>query len=335
MTVLKKSSILLLSFVLLVLTYLVFASSEAKAANGFQVSGNTLYDATGNEFVMRGINHGHSWFKDDSATAIPAIAETGANTIRIVLSDGSESTIDDITSVSNVISLAESNNLITVLEVHDATGKDDLESLNSAVNYWIDIKEALIGKEDTVIINIANEWYGSWDSVPWADGYKQAIPKLREAGLEHTIMVDAAGWGQYPASIHNYGKEVFDSDPAKNTMFSIHMYEYAGGDAETIRANIDGVLDEGLAVVVGEFGHRHHDGDVDEETIMSYSEEKRVGWLAWSWKGNSQDVEYLDLSYDWAGNNLTNWGDTIINGRNGIKETSEPSGIYSFSNLVK
>ena len=43
------------------------------------------------------------------------------------------------------------------------------------------------------------------------------------------LMVDCAGWGQYPDSIKYNGKEVFNADSQRNTVFSIHMYEYAGG----------------------------------------------------------------------------------------------------------
>ncbi|WP_064468733.1 glycoside hydrolase family 5 protein [Lederbergia galactosidilytica] len=324
----RKTLVSILCLFMLFSTSLFTSTSKANAASGFYVNGNTLYDATGTPFVIRGINHAHSWFKDDTATAIPAIAATGANTIRIVLSDGSQYSRDDIDGVRNLISLAEENNLIAMLEVHDATGKDDISSLDSVADYWISIKEALIGKEDKVLINIANEWYGTWDGASWADGYKQVIPKLRNAGLNHTLIVDSAGWGQFPESIHNYGKEVFNADPLQNTMFSIHMYEYAGGDASTVKANIDGVLNQGLAVIIGEFGHRHTDGDVDEATIMNYSQEKNVGWLAWSWKGNGMEWDYLDLSYDWAGNNLTDWGNTIVNSTNGLKATSEISPVF-------
>ncbi|HDR6246492.1 TPA: glycoside hydrolase family 5 protein [Bacillus cereus] len=328
MSIVKKSSMILLCFLMLTTNPLFISKPEAQVVTGFHVNGTTLYDATGKPFVIRGINHAHSWFKNDSATAISAIAKTGANTIRIVLSDGSQYTKDDINTVKKLISLAEQNKLIVILEVHDATGKDDISSLNSAVNYWISIKDALIGKEDKVLINIANEWYGTWDGTSWANGYKQAIPKLRAAGLNHTLIVDSAGWGQYPSSIHHYGKEVFNVDPLKNTMFSIHMYEYAGGDASTIKSNIDGVLNQGLALIIGEFGYKHTNGDVDEETIMSYSQQKNVGWLAWSWKGNGSDWSYLDLSNDWAGNNLTSWGNTITNGPNGLKATSKISPIF-------
>lgn len=89
-------------------------------------------------------------------------------------------------------------------------------------------------------------------------------------------MVDAAGWGQYPKSIFDYGTQVFDADPLKNTMFSIHMYEYAGGNAETVKSNIDNVLNKNLALIIGEFGIKHTNGDVDEATIMSYAQQKGV-----------------------------------------------------------
>ncbi|UTR16031.1 glycoside hydrolase family 5 protein [Salipaludibacillus sp. LMS25] len=307
-------------------------TSPSEASSGFYVDGSTLYDANGQPFVMRGINHGHAWFKDTASTAIPAIAEQGANTIRIVLSDGGQWEKDDIDTVREVIELAEQNKMVAVVEVHDATGRDSRSDLDRAVDYWIEMKDALIGKEDTVIINIANEWYGSWDGAAWADGYIDVIPKLRDAGLTHTLMVDAAGWGQYPQSIHDYGQDVFNADPLKNTMFSIHMYEYAGGDAETVIRNIDRVIDQGLAVVVGEFGHRHTDGDVDEDTILSYSEETGTGWLAWSWKGNSTEWEYLDLSEDWAGQHLTDWGNRIVHGPNGLQETSKRCTVFTDDN---
>ena len=203
----------------------VAVNAEVRSNSGFQVSGTKLYDANGNEFVMRGINHAHAWYKGEENTAIPAIAKTGANTVRVALGDGDKWGYDDINTVKNIISLCEQNKMVAVLEVHDATGLDSYSALDNAVNYWIKMKDAIVGKESTVIINIANEWYGTWDGKGWADGNKQAIKKLRDAGIKNTLMVDCAGWGQYPASVHQYGKEVFEADYLKNTMFSIHMYE--------------------------------------------------------------------------------------------------------------
>lgn len=314
-----------------------FSVNGATAVKGFQVSGTTLLDANGQAFVMRGINHAHTWWKGNEETAIKAIADLGANTVRIVLSNGDRWSYDDIDTVKNLLSICEKNKLIALLEVHDATGSDDYTKLANAVDYFIAMKDALVGKEDRVIINIANEWFGTWDSQGWANGYKQAIPRLRNAQLKHTLLIDCAGWGQYPKSVHDLGKEVFDADPEKNTMFSIHMYEYAGGNAADIKHNIDGVLNQGLAVCIGEFGLRHTDGDVDEATIMRYCQEKGVGWIGWSWHGNGDTWKYLDMSTDWSGSQLTEWGNIVVHGNNGLKQTSKICSIFdsSSSELIK
>lgn len=304
------------------------ASAAATPVKGFYVNGTTLYDATGKPFVMRGVNHAHTWFKNDLAAAIPAIAATGSNTVRIVLSDGGQWTRDDVASVQNIIALCDQYNLITMLEVHDATGSDSASTLNRAVDYWISIKDALIGKEDRVIVNIANEWFGSWSSDGWASGYQAAIPALRNAGIKNTLVVDAAGWGQYPNSIFEKGLAVASTDPLKNMIFSIHMYEYAGGDAATVKSNIDNALALNIPVIIGEFGHKHSSGDVDEATILSYTQQKGVGWLAWSWYGNGGGVEYLDLATGPAGS-LTDWGKTVVNSTYGTLATSQLSGIYT------
>ncbi|HEY9060268.1 MAG TPA: cellulase family glycosylhydrolase [Pseudobacteroides sp.] len=325
----KKLISLICIVVMLVSTMYVFTSNAASPVKGFSVSGTKLLDANGNEFIMRGVNHSHTWYKNDSAVAIPAIAKAGANTVRIVLSNGVQWTEDSAESVKNLITLCEQNKLIAVLEVHDATGKNEQSALLAAANYFAKIKDALIGKENTVIINIANEWMGDWNSANWATGYKAAIPIIRNAGLKHTILCDAGGWGQYGQSIKDGGKGVFDSDPLKNTMFAIHMYGTAGKDANTIRTNIDGVINQNLCLIIGEFGWNHSDGDVDEATIMSYCQQKNVGWLAWSWKGNGGGVEYLDMCKDWAGTSLNDWGNTIINGTNGMKNTSKICSVFT------
>jgi mannan endo-1,4-beta-mannosidase len=293
--------------------------------SGFYVSGTTIYDATGAAFMLRGVSHEHTWFKSDLEKAIPAVAATGTNTIRIVLSDGSVWTRDDTDSVRRIISLCRQYKMITILEVHDATGKDDITSLNSAVNYWISLSDLLKGTESHVIINIANEWYSQNNSTSWAAGYQSAIPALRTAGLSHLLIVDCAGWGQYPNTIAEQGLTVFNADTLHNTVFSIHMYENAGRDAETIKNNIDNALAINVPVIVGEFGHSHDDQIVDADTIMSYCRQKSVGWLAWSWYGNNSS--YLDLATGPDGA-LTTWGERVVNATDGIRETSVPCGVF-------
>jgi hypothetical protein len=131
-------------------------------------------------------------------------------------------------------------------------------------------------------------------------------------------MVDAGGYGQNASTIHTYGKEVLAADTENNILFSIHMYGSAG-NTNKIASNIDGVINQDLALCIGEFGWFHSDGDVDEEQILSYCKEKNVGWLAWSWYGNGSPVEYLDVVKDPSANpvlssysnlSINNWNNT-------------------------
>ncbi len=327
----KRLLAIITSFLLLVTCLGVTDLHVSAATDGFYVSGTSIYDANGNQFVMRGINVPHAWYTSYTETSLKAIAATGANTVRVVVADGAQYSKTSYSELTNIIELCKANNLICILEVHDATGSDNTSDLNKAVNYWIEMKKALIGNEAYVILNIANEWYGTWDGSAWASGYISAIKSIRNAGISNMIMVDCAGWGQYPDSIKNYGKSVFNADSHKNTVFSIHMYEYAGGSASTVKTNIDNALGIGVPVVIGEFASEHTNGDVDEATIMSYCTSKNVGYIGWSWKGNNSELAYLDISNTWDGSSLSTWGNTLINGSNGIKATSKVCSVFGNS----
>ena len=61
---------------------------------------------------------------------------------------------------------------------------------------------------------------------------------------------------------------------------------------------------------------------------MSYSQAKGVGYLGWSWKGNSSELAYLDMVQDWSGTQLTEQGNAILNDQNGIKNTSKSCSIF-------
>lgn len=286
--------------------------------DGFKVDGAKLLDRCGNEFVMRGVNMAYTWFKGSAYTQLEAINKYGANAVRIVLGNGKQYAEDDAASVKKIIDKCKEYGMVAILEVHDVTGSDKIADLLTAANYFAGLASVLKGTEPYVIINIANEWHNSSSGSNWCDGYKQAIPVIRKAGLRHCIMVDAGGYGQNAATIHTYGKEVLAADAENNVIFSIHMYGGAGNTNKII-PNIDGVINQDLCLCIGEFGWFHSDGDVDEEKILSYCQQKNVGWLAWSWYGNGSPVQYLDVVKDPSSNpvlasyngiSINNWNDT-------------------------
>lgn len=292
---------------------------------GMYVNGTNLYDGNGNPFLFRGVSLAHAWFPSYTQTSINAVAKLGANSVRVVLADGFQWTKTSSDEVKNIISWCRQNNLVCILEVHDHTGHDDPNELdNTAADYWIGLKDILNANKDYVVVNIANEWLGTWGKGDvWTNAYCTAIKKLRDAGIQNVFMVDAPGYGQETSSLISNCTTVKNADITGNTMFSIHMYSVAGKDAATVKSNIDNMLGKGVCTIIGEFGDYQNGGVVDASTIMSYSAQKQVGTMAWSWKGNGGQDANLDLSNDWAGTNLTDWGEFVFSSDYGIQKTSK------------
>lgn len=300
------------------------AAADAVHA-GLYVDGTQLKTADGTPVVLRGINHAHCWYRSQDETAFKAIADTGANCIRIVCACGIQWESDTAESIAKVIARARELGMLAIVEVHDGTGDNDIDTLVKIAEFWCDMADVFSGTEGYCILNIANEWCGSQNGGKWRDGYTKVIPMLREAGIGNVIMVDAPGWGQYGSAVGKYGVEILEADPDRNTMFSVHMYGTSGGSEGAIRRNLSAADECNLCLCVGEFGYKHSDGDVKEEYLMQYCTEQDIGYLAWSWKGNSGGVEYLDLAVEWDGSVLSDeWGAKAVNGKYGIRETSKP-----------
>ncbi|MEU1123137.1 cellulase family glycosylhydrolase [Streptomyces sp. NPDC005899] len=306
---------------------------SAEAATGLRVSDGRLYEANGKEFVMRGVNHAHAWYPDRTGS-IADIAAEGANTVRIVLSSGDRWTRTSTAEVSSLIGRCKAAKLICVLEVHDTTGYGEdgaAASLDKAADYWVGIKSALEGQENYVVVNIGNEPFGNTGTAAWTGATKNAITKLRKAGLHHALMVDAPNWGQdWSGTMRDNAASVFASDPDRNTIFSIHMYGVYDTAAE-VRAYLKHFVDNRLPLVVGEFGDQHSDGNPDEDAIMATAQSLRLGYLGWSWSGNGSGVEYLDLVSGFDATSLTSWGKRLFDGSNGISATSARATVYGGS----
>jgi mannan endo-1,4-beta-mannosidase len=306
-------------------------ASSATTVVGFHVSGRYLLDATGENFVIRGINHPHAWYPTQTSS-FANIKAKGANTIRVVLSGGQRWTKNSATDVANVINLCKANKLVCMLEMHDTTGYGEqagAASLAQAVSYWKEIKSVLIGQEAYVLINIGNEPYGNIGTSNWINDTKNVIQEMRNAGFQHTLIVDAPNWGQdWQFVMRDNAASVLASDPLGNTMFSIHMYGVFDTPKE-IEDYIKFFYNANLALLIGEFGYFHSDGDPAEDAIMSYAQTYGIGYLGWSWSGNSSDVSYLDMVTNFDPNQETWWGNRIIRGANGLLETSVECHCYN------
>jgi len=330
----KKRLALAGATILAVLASMLVYVEPAHAAVGIRISNGRLVEANGTALVLRGINHPHTWFKTQTSS-FANIKAAGANAVRVVLSGGRWQPADTATDVANVINLCKTNRLICVLENHDTTGFNEqggAVSLDQSVNYWISVQSALTGQENYVILNIGNEPFGnggSPNSTTWPTATAAAIQRLRNAGFQHTIMVDAPNWGQdWNFVMRDNAPTVRAADPSGNVIFSVHMYGVYDTAAE-VTSYINSFTSRSLALCVCEFGFNHSDGNPDEDTIMSATQAAGIGNMAWSWSGNGSPVEYLDLVVGFNPAQRSSWGTRYITGANGLSTTSREATIYS------
>lgn len=323
---------------------------------GFHTDGVRLLDANGKEFLMRGYNYSYAWQKDLWGAAFSTAKKYKCNALRIQLSDGQKSLggYCDANQVSSLIKSCKDNHFIGVFNVQDTGGGNDKNVLLHAADYWVGIKNAVIGQEKYCIVNIGNEWMGSpgrdcngeWGDYQenlWSDTYIEAVRRIRSAGIKNTLMIDCNGYGQYADIIWKEGQRILDEDKKyfkdgkPNIIFSIHFYEkacywdYEKGVGSRVAHSIDKALSIGAPVCIGEYAYsrKSEEWKMDWETIQDYSKTMNIGYLGWSFTGNGDaESQGLDM-FNSDGSQMYKNGECIIQHPNdGIQATSVICSVY-------
>ena len=301
---------------------------------GFFISNGQLVDNNGTPFIMRGVNYPYTWFQSrNTQQDLAAIAATGSNTVRIVLSTGGQWARVNGPQVAQLIQWCKDLGMIAVLEVHDSTGWSEQTTavpISNATAYWLssDIRAAINGQENFVIINIANEPFGNNTSANYTPDTTTAIRALRTAGLTHNIMIDAANWGQdWSNTMRTNAMALWNADTLHNLTFSVHMYEVYQS-LSTVSTYMQGFDDMNLPLVVGEFGPINNGQFADSESVIAQAQTRGNGYLGWSWSGNGGGGTGLDMTVNFDPAQLTTWGNRIVNGTNGIRSTSVLATVF-------
>ena len=315
----------------------VLASIPAASFAGFSISNGRLVDDNGVPFVMRGINYPYTWYawRGDAAVRqdLANIAATGSNTVRIVLSTGGQWARINGAQVTQVIEWCKALRMIPVLEAHDSTGWSEQSTavhIDNAVQYWTsaDIRAAIDGQENFVIVNIANEPFGNTTTANYMPDMAAAIQALRAAGLTHTLMIDGATWGQdWSNTMRANALQLWNADARRNLVFSVHMYEVYQS-VTPVAAYMQAFQDMNLPLVVGEFGPINNGQFVDSESVIAQAQTRGLGYIGWSWSGNGGGGAGLDMTVNFDPAQLTAWGNRIVNGASGIKTTSVYATVF-------
>lgn len=323
---------------------------------GFHTDGVRLLDANGKEFLMRGFNYSYAWQKDLWGAAFSTAAKYKCNALRIQLSDGQKSLggYCDADQVSALIKSCKDNHFIGVFNVQDTGGGNDANVLLHAADYWVGIKNAVIGQEKYCIVNIGNEWmespvrysngeWGDYQENLWSDTYIEAVRRIRSAGIKNTLMIDCNGYGQYADIIWKEGQRILDEDQKyfedgkPNIIFSIHFYEkacywdYENGTGSRVAHSIDKALSIGAPVCIGEYAYsrKNEEWKMDWETIQDYSKTMNIGYLGWSFTGNGDsESQGLDMFNNDGSTMYKNGECIILHPNDGIQATSVICSVY-------
>ncbi|MBN2350218.1 MAG: cellulase family glycosylhydrolase [Bacteroidales bacterium] len=313
--------------VLLSTLVLMVVCISAQESPGFKVVGRHLYDKCGERVILRGVANPNIWFEKSGIPRYAEIKQTGANVVRIVWQTWGTAAELDV-AISNCIA----EDMIPMIELHDATG--DWSKLQLCVDYWVreDIVDVIQKHEEYLLLNIANECGNNVSSTSFLNGYTAVVQQMRDSSIHVPLVIDASGWGQNINILQSQGPTLIENDPDHNLLFSVHMwwppmYGYTESD---IVDEIAQSVAMGLPLIVGEFSQMH--GDCDEtqitvsnsiayKTIIRECQENNVGYIAWSWWGNCN--YRWDMSSSGTYSTLYDWGlEVAVTDANSIKNTS-------------
>jgi mannan endo-1,4-beta-mannosidase len=318
----------LFAFFCLVFVYIIHSLSVSSTTpDNLYVQGRFLYTPCGDTITLRGANK-MIIYTGDTALRRQSFAEirkTGANCTRIVwLANPTDQEDASPAGLDRNIRYCINNNMIPMVELHDATG--DWSGLQNLVDYWTssDVVKIIQKHEKYLIINIGNEVGNEQvTNDQFKTGYKSAVSQMRNAGIHVPLVIDAAEWGKNLDMLVSTGQDIIDNDPDHNLIFSVHMYWAVseGADSTFITNKLKSAVDANLPLIVGEFTYEFTvdlkcNLICDYQTIIKDCQDYGIGWLAWEWgPGNDyfdKSCAVMDMTSDSYFDNLkSGWASVV------------------------
>ncbi|TVQ22314.1 MAG: hypothetical protein EA382_12230 [Spirochaetaceae bacterium] len=277
---------------------------------GLRVSGRHLYDADGNRVVPIGANVMTKYWDPGGWRSISALAQTGANTVRIFWKIEPSTGLD---AFERNIRNAVEHGMFAMPSLWEATGQ--WSQLERCVDWWVqpEVLEIISRYERHLLLNIANEAGDASVSMrQFESGYRRAITRLREAGIRVPLVIDAANWGRDESYILQTATALIAHDPERNLLFSWHPWDDRMPRSRYTET-IDAAVAQEIPLIIGEFSHTgvFYNSTHDWRFLVEYATEHDIGWLAWVWRGaDVSDGHNITTNYLYG--NWTPWGAQVV-----------------------
>ena len=269
-------------------------------------AGNSLFWSN-NGWGGEGFYNGNvvSWLKDDWGATIVRAA-MGVEDSGGYISDSSNKD-----KVKTVVDAAIAEGLYVIIDWHSHHAED---YQNQAVEFFKEMA-TLYGNYPNVIYEVYNEpIYSSWsnDIKPYAEA---VISEIRAIDSDNLIIVGTPTWSQ--------DVDVASNDPIRsstNIAYTLHFY--AGTHTASLRAKAQTALNNGIALMVTEWGtvNANGDGGVSNSSTdqwMDFLSDNDISHLNWSVNDKSEGASILrsgaSKNGNWSDSDLTDSGLKVKN----------------------
>jgi hypothetical protein len=290
-------------------------SQAANATAGFNVCGPKIYDPTGKEFIVKGINiggPGSSWPDNTLNQFDNVVNKWKFNAIRLGTKGGPQ--IDNQTTfncsgtnfpqyqyttfgtIREIVKKYTDAKVVVIIEWHKVgsifTGSD----LSCATKWWVDVAEAF--KDNPYVwFDLYNEpQTASHDT--WASSMQTVINAVRATGNTNIIVATGNYWGQDSnnwscTNIPEGNSAILSKtleDQTGNLVYAIHVYDQWDQCQSKLDDFVNRVQAKGKCLLIGEYGvHNNRDLSNALTYALSAAQSKKLGRIAWAWYGGDDN----------------------------------------------
>jgi len=215
--------------------------------------------------------------------------------------DGARQHFDrEFAKASTVIDAAVANGLYVIVDWHQHHAfPDEAERFLTAIARKYGDLPNLIYEDWNEPLRDGVDW--SRDVKPY---HQRIIGAIRRVDPDNLVIAGTPTWSQ--------DVDIAARDPLGlgNVAYTLHYY--AGTHKRPLRGKGDAALDQGLALMVTEFGVVNADGDgpialAESERWWDWAEQRHIGWLAWSIGDRDESSAALK-----PGTPPANWGESDL-----------------------
>lgn len=296
----------------------IIHSQLAQQSAGYNVRGNTIYDANGKPHIFHGLNRPSlEWSSTGEHLSLAdyrLMAGWKANVIRLPLSE--KYWIQDTDSyqatVAQQVSWINSLGMDVILDLHWSDGgkiinKADQYNMADADSetFW----KAVAGvykSNPRVLFELYNEPRGISSDI-WrnggqtdnshggtfqAVGMQQLYNDVRSSGASNLVLIGGTNWAYDFSELSSH--KIFGN----NIVYATHPYDYYGKNTAADWDKAFGALSASAPVMMTEFG-TYNCSTALYSSLLNYAKAHNISWTGWAWYPGG--CSFPALIDDWSG----------------------------------